>query len=69
MNALIFLTKRFRKMGQFRAIRDFFDTLLVNRDSWSRDVVSSLLHGTEGACTNRVKTLCTYMDALADCVR
>ena len=30
MNALIFLKKRFRKMGQFRAIRDFFDTLLSN---------------------------------------
>jgi hypothetical protein len=28
MNALIFLKKQFRKMGQFRAIRDFFDTLL-----------------------------------------
>jgi hypothetical protein len=29
MNALIFLKKQFRKMGQFRAIRDFFDTLLA----------------------------------------
>jgi len=27
MNALIFLKKQFRKMGQFQAIRDFFDTL------------------------------------------
>jgi len=27
MNALIFLKKQFRKMGQFRAMRDFFDTL------------------------------------------
>jgi len=27
MNALIFLKKQFRKMGEFRAIRDFFDTL------------------------------------------
>jgi len=24
MNALIFLKKQFRKMGQFQAIRDFF---------------------------------------------
>jgi hypothetical protein len=29
MNALIFLKKRFKEMGQFRAIRDFFDTLLL----------------------------------------
>jgi hypothetical protein len=28
MNALIFLKKRFRKMGQFRVIKDFFDTFL-----------------------------------------
>jgi hypothetical protein len=29
MNALIFLKKRFRKMGQYQTIRDFFDTLLA----------------------------------------
>ena len=33
MNAVIFLKKQFRKMGQFRAIRDFFDTLLEQGDA------------------------------------
>jgi Transposase IS116/IS110/IS902 family len=32
MNALMFFKKRFRKMGQFRAIRNFFDTLLPALD-------------------------------------